>query len=177
MSGRNHTARNRKNAKRSTGTKSSDGKKKVSKNALRHGATARPSSESTMTWLRVITNDPAISLADVTDGGDQNFRAFVLAEAEARLRIAQDALTSIEIEEEKRIQVRRRALQSGATLVERFIKGQNDLSQGTAVPLHIFLEEIKAAEWTKRLLESYFSEAKSWRKKAFRTWIEAIRKI
>ncbi len=100
-----------------------------------------------------------------------------MAEAEARLRIAQDALTSFEIEEEKRIQVRRRALQSGATLVERFIKGQNDLPQGTAVPLYVSLEEIKASERTKRLLERYFTEAKSRRKKAFRTWIEALRKF
>lgn len=177
MSSRDQTTKNRKNAQRSTGPKTSDGKKIVSRNALRHGATARPSSESTLAWLRVITNDPHISLAEVTEGGDHNFRAFVLAEAEARLCIAQDALTTFETDEEKRVLERRSALQSGAILVERFIKGQNDLPQGTAVPLYISLEEIKAAERTKRLLGRYLSEAKSRRKKAFRTWIEALRKI
>lgn len=177
MSNRDLSSRNRKNAQHSTGPKTAEGKKKVAQNARRHGATARATQTSTVAWLRVIANDPHISLSDVTDGGDRYFRAFALAEAEARLRIAQDALTSFEIEAENRLGEIKETLRASSVSNRRTSNGPQDFVEHDASVPRRYQKEITELNKTKRLLERYLSEAKSHRKKAFGIWIETLQQL
>ena len=78
-------ARNRANAQKSTGPKTSAGKAAVAQNARRHGATAKPDPASVAAWLRVILDDPDLTPAAFLAEDDRLQRALALAEAEARV--------------------------------------------------------------------------------------------
>ena len=74
MTERNFASRNRKNARKSTGPKTPEGKKAVSQNAVRHGATSRPDPSQVSTWLRIISDDPHMSFDGLERGGDDDRR-------------------------------------------------------------------------------------------------------
>lgn len=81
-------AANRENAKKSTGPKSEDGKRRVSQNARRHGLSTPPDAEAMREWLSIILDDPALEGHDLSFEGQS--RAASLADAEARLQRVRD---------------------------------------------------------------------------------------
>jgi len=89
-------ARNRANARRSTGPRSARGKAIVAGNARRHGATASPAPESIATWLSIILDRPEIGPDDLLPQDVRGFRARALADAEVRVVAAEHALRDFE---------------------------------------------------------------------------------
>lgn len=80
---------NRANALRSTGPRSVAGKRRVSRNARRHGLTTAPNAEVVARWIDDILDDP--KLEDVGLSREEMALATSLAEAEARLDRARQA--------------------------------------------------------------------------------------
>jgi hypothetical protein len=80
---------NRANALRSTGPKSVGGKRRVSRNARRHGLTTAPNAEVVARWVDEILDDP--KLEDVALSREEMALVTSLAEAEARLDRARHA--------------------------------------------------------------------------------------
>ncbi len=89
-------ARNRSNARNSTGPKTALGKASVARNALRHGATSAPDSASVADWLKIILNTPEISHEHFTPDGENGRLALELARAEAVLCRSEHAMTDFE---------------------------------------------------------------------------------
>jgi hypothetical protein len=90
------TARNRSNAKNSTGPKTALGKAAGARNACRHGATSAPDQASVADWLKIILNTPEISHEHFTPGGGNGRLALELARAEAVLCRSEHAMTDFE---------------------------------------------------------------------------------
>ena len=88
--------RNRSNAQKSTGPRTFAGKNATSKNARRHGATAKPDPASVASWLRVILDKPDLGPEAFFEEDEQTRRALALAEAEARVVAAETALAELE---------------------------------------------------------------------------------
>lgn len=74
---------NRKNAMKSTGPTSADGKRRVSQNARRHGLTTPPDEAAIMSWIEIISDDPALAGHDLSREGMSLIAS--LADAEAQL--------------------------------------------------------------------------------------------
>ena len=89
MTSRRRLRANRANALMSTGPRSAKGKRRVSRNACRHGLTTPPTEDVVSSWIDVILDDP--SLDDVELSRDVIALVTSLAEAEARLDRARDA--------------------------------------------------------------------------------------
>ena len=85
------TARNQKNAQKSTGPKTAAGRAVSAQNARKHGATARPDPQAVANWLRVIL-DRDLTDDDLQPAGAIGQAALRLAEAEAR-RVAAERAT------------------------------------------------------------------------------------
>ncbi|QIQ87525.1 hypothetical protein [Erythrobacter sp.] len=96
MSADHLTRRNRANAKKSTGPRTARGKARVAGNARKHGATAQPDPQRVASWLAIILDRPEISGQDFTPADDRGYRALALAQAEARLNAAEQALRDLE---------------------------------------------------------------------------------
>lgn len=96
MTRRDVTNRNRANATKSTGPKTSRGKAASSQNARRHGATSAPDPSSVSAWLSVILDRPHILPSDLMPMDDVGRIALNLAQAEARLAAAEQALAEFE---------------------------------------------------------------------------------
>lgn len=77
---------NRRNARASTGPRSFGGKKRASKNAVRHGLNSRPSADAILAWYRTILGDPAAE-PDPLDADPLQIAALDLAGAEAHLDV------------------------------------------------------------------------------------------
>ena len=175
MSRKDIASRNRRNAQKSTGPKTKEGKTKVSQNALSHGATARPNPESVSVWLRVIMNDPEVSLEGVEEGGDTAFRALVLAEAEVQLKMAETALEEFEDHARRRDKERKRLLRAGAIWLGGVLQGRNNPTKELVELSRLDPKEFTAEKRTRSLLKRYASEAKSKRRKAFRAWLHTTK--
>jgi hypothetical protein len=93
-------ARNRANARKSTGPKTPQGKEAIVQNARRHGLTGRPDPDRLRAWLAVILDQPQITPSDLMGDDDYFFLALKLAEAEERLVAAQEAMANFERERE-----------------------------------------------------------------------------
>lgn len=96
MTRRDFSDRNRANASKSTGPKTSRGKAVSSQNARRHGATSAPDASSVSAWLSVILDRPHIRPSDLMPMDDMGRIALNLAQAEARLAAAEQALAEFE---------------------------------------------------------------------------------
>ena len=90
------TTRNRANAAKSTGPRSTAGKAAVAQNARRHGATARPDRERVAIWARIILDTPDLGPTDLLTDDIRIQCALVLASAEARFAGATRALEDFE---------------------------------------------------------------------------------
>ena len=90
MTSERKAAANRANAGRSTGPRTATGKRASSRNATRHGLTARPDQVDVLRWYRVIREDPVAELPSFP-ATDSERAALHLAEAEARLERARTA--------------------------------------------------------------------------------------
>ena len=75
---------NRTNAEKSTGPRSSAGRRRSSRNAHKHGLTAPPLWEDVTKWFRLILDDPDAA-PDPMEREDRLRAALRLAEAEAQL--------------------------------------------------------------------------------------------
>lgn len=177
MSSQAIIARNRANARKSTGPRTAQGKAVVASNARRHGATARPAPESVAAWFAIIHDAPEISTGDLLPGDDRGIRALALAQAEARLVASERALRVFEAGEEE--------------ISDDWLELEIDVMAITAR-----LESGEMAAWLRptarrlvrekrreqfsmtqpggkrhKLLKRYLSEARSGRKRAFRDWL------
>ena len=90
MASETQRAANRQNAAKSTGPRSTGGKRRSAQNARRHGLTLPPEEANVLRWYRIIRNDPAARLDDQSDSED-GYAALTLAEAEAHLERTRDA--------------------------------------------------------------------------------------
>lgn len=170
-------ARNRANARKSTGPKSEDGKARAARNALRHGAVASPSKDEVLRWMAIILDVPDLKVADVDAGRSQVRRVLALAEAEARYAKAVRAL---------------REFEAGATLSEEQCRSDRDLYEsilslhrnGPGDPDLLRLAQYVSATYLDpsvdgvprggkrhRLLKSYVREAAAKRDAVFQAWL------
>jgi hypothetical protein len=83
MTSDRRTAANRENAKKSTGPRSEDGKRRVSRNARRHGLTQASAPERVLHHLSIILDDPRLHTLPLSREG--HALAMSLADAEALL--------------------------------------------------------------------------------------------
>lgn len=173
--------RNRANAKKSTGPRTGEGKAKVARNALQHGATAQPDGASIATWLAIILDKPDLGPGDLLPAGDLGYRALALARAEVQLVAARNALYAFEKEKEGSSPAQQ--LQPAAFFTEVLGPRLGSLAYAQAeddrVVRHIMsmyrlkLRDLKAArERRRKLLTRYLSEARSKRRRAFAAWLE-----
>ena len=100
MTRRDVNDRNRANAAKSTGPKTSRGKAVSAQNARRHGATSAPDPSNVSAWLSVILERPHILPSDLMPMDEVGRTALNLAQAEARLAAAEQALAEFEAGEE-----------------------------------------------------------------------------
>ena len=170
------TARNRANAQKSTGPKTSDGKAIVAGNARTHGATARPDPKSVAAWLAIILDCPDITPDDILPGDDVGYRAIALAEAEVRLVAAETAIRELDADrddpsEEMKDLGRCRDI----IMDELHRKDGNKKAIRSAASLLAHVLKLEMSNRNKiarsyRLLMRYESEARSERRKAFEAW-------
>ncbi len=174
MSPQGITARNRANARKSTGPRTSEGKAIVATNARRHGATARADPDNIAAWLALILNKPGIEPRDLMPEDDFSYRALALADAEARLAVAQRALIDFEVAIEESNEALAGSTEEALSTAGQALTGKLPWSE---VQLAFrFLkhkaEHDKAQRKQGRLLKRYLAEAKSKRRKAFAAWLE-----
>ena len=181
MTSQGMSARNRANAQKSTGPRTTAGKTTSAQNARSHGATAKPDPASIAPWLRVILNDPDLRPADLFAEDDHTLRALALAEAEVKVSAALTSLDRFERGDDPPSEVTRefqefvesitgelveeamtkRRYRAGLSLLKRL---ENEISNETVI-------EGKR----HRLLMRYLREARSQRRKAFQAWLACLR--
>lgn len=92
-------AANRRNAARSTGPRSAEGQSRASRNARRHGLTARPELSEVEKWVRIITE--GVDDAILPCPGDPDWQVVLrLAEAEAHLDRVRHYQTDLLVEDQ-----------------------------------------------------------------------------
>ena len=181
MTSQGMSARNRANAQKSTGPRTTAGKATSAQNARSHGATAKPDPASIAPWLLVILNDPDLRPADLFAEDDHTLRALALAEAEVKVSAALTSLDRFERGEDPPSEVTRefqefvesitgelveeamtkRRYRAGLSLLKRL---ENEISNETVL-------EGKR----HRLLMRYLREARSQRRRAFQAWLACLR--
>lgn len=170
-------ARNRANAAKSTGPRTGAGKAIVSRNAQRHGATAKPDRSCVVDWLKVILEKSELHVGDVLPSDDLHYAALALAEAEARMVAAEEALNEFE----------RNPPPPSPTVAT--VQADPELQtltppDGVTTPLELkrwrqclvraanrIAEHTELGGKRHGLLQRYLAEAQARRRKAFTAWI------
>ena len=180
MTSQDRAARNRANAKKSTGPKTAAGKATAAQNARRHGVTAKPDPASIAPWLRVILNDPDLTPADLLAEDDRMRRALALASAEVKVCVALASLDRFERGDEAPSDIghevqaymdtmtndltepgmTKRQFREGLSLLQR-LERENSARTAPAGKRH-------------RLLSRYLREAQSQRRRAFQAWLAFV---
>lgn len=177
---------NQRNATASTGPRTVEGKARSSQNTRRHGVTAKPTRSRVAVWFRVILNDPHVDPSAFLSGDRTVELALRLAEAEARLATARDALEQHQAAPEP-------DSDDSALCDELDLKGSRAkiqqrldsyLCKRLASPEGLSAEEFRRVSRLreaapledpavrKRLLIHYGQAAQNRRDQAFRAWIE-----
>lgn len=179
MTRRDFSDRNRANAAKSTGPKTSRGKAASSQNARRHGATSAPDASSVSAWLSVILDRPHILPSDLMPMDDVGRIALNLAQAEARLAAAERALAEFEAGLESSDSDGNDLDNITGHILEALSEPSTTPRQrrsGIAILGRIAKARLRdAAGQTRRhrLLVRYAREARSARSRAIRTWAAA----
>jgi len=177
------SARNRANARKSTGPKSAAGKAAVSQNARRHGATAQPEPEDISRWLRIILDDPEVMPDVILAGGARAARALDLAEAEARLVVCDEALHAFEAGLGDPDDAVHGYLRIAAQINAEFrYPGCDRESEriGNALLREMAqqtIDEKMRGGKRHRLLKRYLREARAARRRAFSAWIAVLDEV
>jgi len=176
------STRNRANARNSTGPKSARGKAIAAGNARRHGATARPDPESVAAWLSIILDRPHVTVGDLLPEDEGGYRALVLAQAEARLVAAEQALCDLERQQAKPDEIMKVLRAISDNLRVDAIRGEDPtrelraLQRLSTLTAGALADETRACGKQRRLLERYVREARAQRRRAFAAWAAVDRK-
>ena len=174
------TTRNRTNAAKSTGPRSTAGKAAVAQNARRHGATARPDRERVAIWARIILDTPDLGPTDLLTDDIRIQCALVLASAEARFADATRALEDFEAgaapPSDNEESLEGQIVEIRAMLTEMPMSARD---RRTGMSLLVRLQKAQIRETLPggrrhRLLERYCREALAQRKRAFREWLACL---
>ena len=174
-------ARNRANARKSTGPRTAAGKATSAQNARRHGATGKPDPAAVVAWLRVILDEPDLTPADLLAEDDRRLHALALAETEVKVNAALASLERFEPGEETPSEITREFQKFAADIAdelneERMTKRRHraDLSSlrrlGRAISSETALDSKR-----HMLLRRYLREARSQRRRAFEAWLTCLR--
>ena len=173
---------NRRNAARSTGPRSADGRGRTSQNAKRHGLTARPEPSEIENWLCIITD--GADETSVPYPGDPDWPVVLrLAEAEAHLDRVRNYQVNLLVED-----------QAGPIMPNRFLGGMAQraeedlrLHRETGELSHReersaqriirmstehYLQTIKAARTLRCRVQRYRAQAEARRTRALEDWLE-----
>lgn len=183
MTRKSVTARNRANAASSTGPKTAEGRAVSAMNARRHGATGKPDQALAGAYLSVILDRPHLSLGDLVAPDEATQKALALAQAEARLVAAQNALTAFEAQASA---TNPQGFGGADAIEEAATFWLNDLGSSEKSRRRDALRRIAVLEGcirqqkkqrapnparTQRLLMRYVSEAKAARGRALAAWL------
>ena len=182
MSHERITARNRSNARKSTGPRTVAGKAIIGGNAKKHGVTGHPDPERVRTWLAIILGRPGIHPDDLMADDDHGSLALALAVAGVRLVAVQDALCALDKahqEEPKTMfalyEISREVMQ----LAEEMVSYAASSPRGFQISLRLVADKyspridvLSLPEKRRKILTHYLAEAKSLRRKALAAWIE-----
>jgi hypothetical protein len=165
---------NRRNAARSTGPNSEQGKALAAQNARSHGLTAAPPESEVDQWLRIILNQPILPSAETILRHEGLRRARRLAEAEARLALLRRSLDSetmpIELGDPDRNKYEEIREKIGSLLREPWKYGNN--VEEAMLKFEHLREMHCAHEEYLKLSARYLREARSARKRAFKEWLK-----
>lgn len=178
MNASDRAARNRANARHSTGPKTPQGKAAVAQNARRHGATAKLDHATVARWLPIILDAPELTPDMLLPGDERHNWALALAQSEARLVATEGALRAFEAGDTTltpdSIDVER--MQS---LIDEDQRNPNasifQRAQAHRLPTgFVRVRSRVTASNAKqhRLLRRYFREAAAQRRAALRAWVE-----
>lgn len=170
------TARNRANARKSTGPRTQEGKAIVAGNARQHGATARPDPEDIAAWLAIILDRPEITPADLLPSEEAGYRALALAEAEVRCVAAERALRDFEAGQEEPDETVKDLRGMGQMILDELLENggtKKEIRSGVSLLKRIAMvdfRETRPGGKRHRLLRRYLGEARAQRRKAFEAW-------
>lgn len=174
-------ARNRANARKSTGPRTEAGKATSAQNARRHGATGKPDPAAVAAWLRVILDEPDLTPADLLAEDDRRLHALALAEAEVKVNAALASLERFERGEEAPSEITSEFQEFAADIegelreervtTRRYRAGLSLLRRlGRAISSETALDGKR-----HMLLRRYLREARSQRRRAFEAWLACLR--
>lgn len=168
---------NRANATKSTGPKTVQGKAVVAGNARRHGATARPDPAAVATWLRIILDDPDITVEAFVPTEERGYHALMLAQAEVQLVTATNAFRAYEAGMPLILCVGKQL--TGRDIMVGLASGELPRRDRTRSQTQVYRDilvrraELRSAERQQRLFKRYLGEARTQRRKAFFAWLLA----
>lgn len=186
-----YLARNRANARKSTGPRTERGKAIVAGNARRHGVTGRPDPGRVAAWLALILDRPEVTPMDFAPDDEVGYRALALAEAEARRVAAEQALMDFEAGCAPPVLNHLIKIPDPALFTElddevsemKIMLEMEDCTRTERRQAERLFDRLtrmkgpKARDMTfhgqHRLLWRYLSEARAQRRKAFAAWAEA----